>query len=93
MILDNGNQESLQDVLDQLELEAIRYGEQFPEVYGDSFDYGLNSAYYAEFNALLPIEHHNSFFRQCIMNLDKYRMSGYSFYDLLIDVFEMYIDV
>ena len=27
------------------------------------------------------------------MYLDKYRMSGYSYYDALIDIFEMYIDI
>lgn len=91
--LDYHCKDPLKIVLDNLQIEATKYGEQFDDIYGDSFDYNLDGAYYTAFQTPLLTEHHNQFFRQCILFLDKYRMSGYTFYDLLINVLEMYVDI
>ena len=91
--LDTKTADGLKEVLDHIKKEQKQYGEAFDLMFWDAFDFGLNTTYYAVFGDTLEIEHHNAFFKQCIMCLDKYRLSGYPFYDKIIDIFDMYIDV
>lgn len=91
--LNDHEERGLKDILDDLEKEAKKYAEQFDDVYWDTLSYNLNGAYWGLFEQYLPLEHESKFFQQCIMFLDKYRMSGYSFYDNMIDFFETYIEI
>lgn len=92
--MDIGTTENVKEVLDNLVQEKAKYGEdQFDSIYWDAFDYGLVSTYWKIFEKPLVVEHHNQFFRQCIMAMDVHRLSGYDFYDQIIEVFEQYIDV
>jgi len=84
---------SLKEAFDIVEKEQEKYGDQFEFIYWDAFDYGLDGTYWETFSKVLPVEHHNKFYKQCIAYMDKYRMCGYDFYDKIIDTFEMYIDV
>lgn len=92
--MDIGTTEGIKDVLDNLKQEKAKYGEdQFNAIYWDAFDYGLLSTYWKVFNEKLSVENHNAFFRQCIMTMDVYRLSGYDFYDNIIDIFDQYLDI
>ena len=84
---------NIKSVLDDLEAAYKSNPEEFQSIYLDAVDKNIEEVYYHVFTNALEPEDHSKFFKQCIMYLDKYRMSGYSYYDALIDIFEMYIDI
>lgn len=83
---------SIKEVIEDLEVSYIANPAEFEAMYMDCVDGAIDDIYIQHFDEPLFMDHHNKFFRQCIMYLDKYRLSGYKVYDSLIEILEIYID-
>lgn len=83
----------LADVLEEVDKHIKANPEMADAVYYDLIEEAIEDTYVYTFNDYLMVEHHNAFFKQCVMMMDNFRMRGYSFYDKIIDIFDMYIDI
>lgn len=87
------NEDKLSEVLENVDKHIKANPEMADAVYYDLIEESIENTYTYVFNDYLMVEHHNAFFKQCILVMDNFRMRGYSFYDKIIDIFDMYIDL